>query len=106
MLHANARSRTFPPAAASGTLAGEFMSFPIHPAEPTPPAGPAIVADRLYTPDEAALLLGITSARRTKTLGTISRPELPVVWVGPNRGVRRYLGRDLLAYIHRRRECA
>ena len=82
------------------------MSHPINPAEPTPPDNPGIVADRLYTPDEAALHLGITSARRTKTIGNISRPELPVVWVGPNGGVRRYLGRDLLAYIHRRRECA
>jgi len=62
-----------------------------------------IVADQLYTPDEAASLLGMKSSRRVKTVANISRHELPIVWIGPRGGLKRYLGADLLAYINMRR---
>ncbi len=58
---------------------------------------------RLYTPHEAATAIGLRSGRRAKTIAAISRAELPVVHVGPQGGVRRYLGSDLLEYIERRR---
>jgi hypothetical protein len=77
------------------------MSHPIYPAGPMPPGTAGFVADRLYRPDEAALMLGIMSARQSKSLGTISRRELPMLWVGPNGGVRQHLGRDTLAVFSR-----
>lgn len=65
-----------------------------------------IIPNQLYTPDEAAQLLGLKSKRRTKTLGAVRPSELPVVWVGPNGGVKRYLGQDLVSYIEKRRKAA
>lgn len=60
-----------------------------------------IVAERLYKPDEAADLLGIDSVRKVKTLAEIPEALLPVTRVGAVGGLRRYYGRDLIAYIHR-----
>lgn len=60
-----------------------------------------IVPNRVYTPRRAAALLAITSVRAPQTLAAI--PDLPYVPVGPNGGLRGYLGRDLLAYIDSRR---
>lgn len=62
-----------------------------------PPAVPArpIDPDTLYTPAEAATLLGL---RRTKSMSEIPTTDLPKCKVGPARGSVRYLGADLLAY--------
>lgn len=58
-----------------------------------------IAPDRLYTPEEAAALLAIQSERAVKTLGEIPKRLLPIVPVGPNGGLKRYWGRDLIGYI-------
>lgn len=59
-----------------------------------------IVAERLYEPHVAAALLGIHSQRADKTLAQIPEEMLPAQWIGPSRGMRRYYGRNLIAYIH------
>ena len=65
-----------------------------------------IIAERLYKPEEAADLLGIDSVRKVKTLAEIPEALLPVTRVGAVGGLRRYYGRDLIAYIHRCRPAA
>lgn len=60
-----------------------------------------IVAERLYKPEEAADLLGIDSKRKVKTLAEIPEALLPVTRVGAVGGLRRYYGRDLLAYVRK-----
>lgn len=58
-----------------------------------------IVAERLYEPYVAAALIGIVSERAEKTLADIPAELLPVHWVGPNKGLKRYYGRNLILYI-------
>lgn len=58
-----------------------------------------IVPDLLYEPYVAAALLGMRSERGEKTLGEIPAAILPPHWVGPTKGLKRYYGRNLLAYI-------
>jgi hypothetical protein len=62
-----------------------------------------IVPDRIYEPETAARLIGITSERRAKTIRAIPRELLPDVPVTPNGRIVGYLGRDLIAYIESRR---
>lgn len=59
-----------------------------------------IVAERLYEPYLAAALLGILSERARITIGEIPEELLPVTRVGPTKGLKRYYGRNLIAYIH------
>lgn len=58
-----------------------------------------IVPDRLYEPYIAAALVGIRSKRAETTLAEIPAALLPVHRVGPTGGLKRYYGRNLLAYI-------
>jgi hypothetical protein len=58
-----------------------------------------IVPERLYEPVIAAALLGIRSKRAGKTIRAIPDEILPVQRIGPNRGLRMYLGHNLLAYV-------
>lgn len=71
---------------------------PPHPTEAT--SGLAIESGRLYTPEEAARLLGFGTPEepRTKTLYDIPEADLPKCRVGPARGAVRYFGADLIAY--------
>ena len=58
-----------------------------------------IVEWRLYEPYLAAALLGIGGTRPDLALSGIPEELLPVHRIGPNGGLKRYLGRNLLAYI-------
>lgn len=58
-----------------------------------------IVPNRMYKPVVAAALLGITSRRAAKTLSDIPEELLPVHWQGPNGGLKRYYGLNILRYI-------
>lgn len=68
--------------------------------------GAAVNPDVLYTPDEAAYLLGFRSEKRKTNqnrLSEIDYSELPRVRVGPRGGKVMFLGRDVLAFIESRR---
>lgn len=58
-----------------------------------------IVPDRVYTPDEAAELIGLRSGRRGKTIKSIPKELLPPIPILPSGRTYGYSGRDLLAYI-------
>lgn len=58
--------------------------------------------DRLYRADAVAGFLGVTR----QTVYCIPTRSLPKVRVGPKGGSVRYLGRDVLSYIERRRDAA
>lgn len=62
-----------------------------------------IVPDRVYSPDDAAELIGLTSSRRAKTIREIPAELLPFVRVTPLGGRVGYLGRDLLRYVEQQR---
>ncbi|HET7234542.1 MAG TPA: hypothetical protein VFJ16_31305 [Longimicrobium sp.] len=61
-----------------------------------------IYPNRLYKPVDAARLLGIDSVRGVMTIGQI--PDLPKVRIGPNGGLVRYRGSDLLQLMNARTE--
>ena len=65
-----------------------------------------IVGDRVYTPEQAAELIGIDSTRKAKTIREIPRELLPDVPVTPGGRTVGYLGSDLLAYVRSRRRVA
>jgi hypothetical protein len=62
--------------------------------------------DRVYPPDDAARLIGLTGARGGKTIREIPRELLPDVAITPAGGKIGYLGSDLLNYVRSRRRTA
>lgn len=58
-----------------------------------------IVPERVYPPEEAAELIGITSERRAKTIRTIPADVLPYIEVIPGGRTIGYRGRDLIRYL-------
>lgn len=56
-----------------------------------------IVPDALYSVEEVAHILGFDS--RPGTVYEIPERELVPTWVGPRRGTKRFLGRDIIAYV-------
>lgn len=62
-----------------------------------------IVPERIYPPEEAAELIGITSARRAKTIREFPPEILPAVPISPNGRRIGYYGRDLIRFIRERR---
>lgn len=66
----------------------------------------AIQPDALYSPDEAAWILGYRGTSRkanTNRVHEIPYEELARVPVGPRGGKTMFLGRDLLGFIESRR---
>ena len=61
----------------------------------------SIAPDRLYSPEQVAHYLGITSTRAAKTV--LSIPDLPRTNAGPNGGMPRYKGSDVLKWMDRRK---
>lgn len=65
-----------------------------------------ILPDALYSPEEAAFLLGYRSANaksNTNRVHEIDYSELARVPVGPRGGKVMFLGRDIIAFIESRR---
>jgi len=62
--------------------------------------------DALYTAAEAAIIIGIRGSRKSRQGAMYSIPVsvLPRIRTGPNGGLYRWLGRDLLAYRNGQRE--
>ena len=65
-----------------------------------------IVPDRVYSPDDAAELIGIESERRGKTIREISKKLLPPISITPGGRIVGYLGRDLLFYLEERKKAS
>ena len=62
-----------------------------------------IVPDRIYPPDEAAVLIGFRGERAGKSIREIPTKLLPLIPITPGGRIVGYRGRDLLRYIDERR---
>lgn len=62
-----------------------------------------IVPERIYTPEEAAELIGFRGERAGKSIREIPRDLLPLIPITPGGRIVGYYGRDLIGYIESRR---
>lgn len=65
-----------------------------------------IVADRVYSKEEAAELIGFRTERGPRSILEIPRKLLPVIALTPGGRNLGYLGRDLLKYVADQRKTA
>lgn len=63
-----------------------------------------IVPERVYSPEEAAHLLGMHADTASKRLKELPPEVLPTVPTSPKGKLKGYYGRDLIRYIHSRRD--
>lgn len=62
-----------------------------------------IVPERVYPPDDAARLIGLTGDRAGRTIREFPDDVLPAVPVTPGGKGKGYYGRDLIRFIRERR---